>query len=109
VNSRLQPLIAHDKKHGTQLIQTLDAHYQARCSPSRTAATLHVHVNTVYYRLNRIRELLGFDFSAPRRALDLQVALLARRLLHHDRLGTISNLTPENSESTHIDGPQSRS
>ena len=109
VNSRLQPLIAHDKKHGTQLIQTLDAHYQAGCSPSRTAATLHVHVNTVYYRLNRIRELLGFDFSAPRRALDLQVALLARRLLHHDRLESLSNRGLETSGSTHIDGSQSRS
>jgi GAF domain-containing protein len=81
VRSRLGPLINHDDANGTQLTETLDAYYQAGCSPSRAAATLHVHVNTVYYRLERIRELLGVDHSAPRRALDLQVALLARRLL----------------------------
>ncbi|MGH7717819.1 MAG: PucR family transcriptional regulator, partial [Gemmatimonadaceae bacterium] len=74
----------HDEASGTQLTETLDAYYQAGCSPSRTAATLHVHVNTVYYRLERIRELLGVDYAAPRRALDLQVALLARRLLRSE-------------------------
>ena len=42
---------------------------------------LNVHVNTVYYRLDRIKALLGDRLSDPRRAVDLQVALLAHRLL----------------------------
>lgn len=86
VEGRLQPLIAYDERHGTELTATLDAYFQSSCSPSRTAAILHVHVNTVYYRLRRIEELLGVDYAVPRRALDLQVALLARRLLRPDGL-----------------------
>jgi DNA-binding PucR family transcriptional regulator len=42
---------------------------------------LHVHVNTVYYRVDRLKAILGERFAEPRRALDLQVALLAHRLI----------------------------
>jgi DNA-binding PucR family transcriptional regulator len=97
VASRLQPVIEQDGRRGTQLTQTLDAYYQAGCSPRRTAGALHVHVNTVYYRLERIKELLGVDLSAPRAALDLQVALLARRLLHQGRLESTSKQALESS------------
>jgi DNA-binding PucR family transcriptional regulator len=74
-------LLEYDEQHGSELVATLDAYFQAGSSPSRTAALLHVHVNTVYYRLDRIKDLIGSDFTTPRRALDLQVALLARMLL----------------------------
>ena len=40
-----------------------------------------MHVNTVYYRLDRMKALLGDRLGDPRRAVDLQVALLAHRLL----------------------------
>ena len=46
-------------------------------SPSRTAAALSVHVNTVYYRLERLRKLLGADFASPHRSLDFQIGLRA--------------------------------
>jgi GAF domain-containing protein/sugar diacid utilization regulator len=81
VESQLHSLILHDEQHGLGLVETLDAYLQADLSPTRTAAALHVHVNTVYYRLQRLRELLGERFTEPRRALDLRVALLAHQML----------------------------
>lgn len=81
VEAQLGGLILHDEQHGLGLVETLDAYLQAELSPTRTAAALHVHVNTVYYRLQRLRELLGESFTEPRRALDLRVALLARQTL----------------------------
>jgi DNA-binding PucR family transcriptional regulator len=81
VEVQLGKMILHDEQHGLGLIETLDAYLQADLSPTRTAAALHVHVNTVYYRLQRLRELLGEHFTQPRRALDLRVALLAHQTL----------------------------
>jgi sugar diacid utilization regulator len=81
VEAQLDQLILHDEQHGLGLVETLDAYLQADLSPTRTAAALHVHVNTVYYRLQRLRELLGERFTEPRRALDLRVALLAHQML----------------------------
>ncbi len=81
VEAQLDSLIRHDEQHGLGLVETLDAYLQADLSPTRTAAALHVHVNTVYYRLQRLRELLGERFTEPRRALDLRIALLAHQML----------------------------
>jgi GAF domain-containing protein/sugar diacid utilization regulator len=81
VEAQLGELILHDEQHGLSLVGTLDAYLQADLSPTRTAAALHVHVNTVYYRLQRLRELLGERFTEPRRTLDLRVALLAHQTL----------------------------
>jgi len=81
VDGRLGPLLRHDAEHGLGLVPTLEAYLEADRSPTRTAAALHVHVNTVYYRLERLKAVLGDRFGEPRHALDLQVALLAHRLL----------------------------
>jgi DNA-binding PucR family transcriptional regulator len=44
-------------------------------SPVRTKDELHVHVNTVAQRLERIGRLLGPDWQSPPRALEIQLAL----------------------------------
>ncbi|MDN5748855.1 MAG: helix-turn-helix domain-containing protein, partial [Pseudonocardia sp.] len=48
--------------------------------PPRAARALHVHVNTVAQRLDRIASLLDGDWAQPDRALELQLALRLRRL-----------------------------
>lgn len=44
-------------------------------SQARAKEVLHVHVNTVVQRLERIGRLLGPDWQSPDRALELQLAL----------------------------------
>jgi sugar diacid utilization regulator len=84
VDARLRALIAEDGRRGSDLLQTLAAYLDSGRSPKAAAQALHVHVNTVYYRLERLRGLLGDGFATPARALDLQVALLAHRLVAYD-------------------------
>ncbi|MCH1865796.1 helix-turn-helix domain-containing protein [Nocardioides sp. CFH 31398] len=81
----LGPVLAYDTEHGTALVATLDAWFAAGGSPRRTAATLHVHPNTVAQRLDRVTHLLGEGWRDPARALDLQVALRMHRLRGHRR------------------------
>lgn len=77
--ARLDPVLRQRPRRRAELLRTLEVYLESGCSPTRAAAALHVHVNTVYYRLARLRELLGRELAAPHRALDLQVALIAYR------------------------------
>jgi DNA-binding PucR family transcriptional regulator len=81
VRSQIGPLVEYDERRGTQLVATLVAYFASQLSPARASQTLHVHVNTVTQRLDRIAQLLGDDWQEPERALELQVALRLHRLL----------------------------
>ncbi|MFD7921653.1 helix-turn-helix domain-containing protein [Streptomyces sp. NPDC059740] len=76
----LGPLLRYDARRGTELVRTLDAYFGCGGSLTRAKDVLHVHVNTVVQRLDRVAALLGEDWSAPDRALEIQVALRLHRL-----------------------------
>ncbi|MFI6712011.1 helix-turn-helix domain-containing protein [Nonomuraea sp. NPDC050478] len=82
VMSALGPVIEYDTRRGTALAATLAAYFAAGGSPSRTAETMHIHVNTVTQRLDRIGKLLGDGWQEPDRALEIQLALRLHRLGH---------------------------
>ncbi|MFJ3923300.1 helix-turn-helix domain-containing protein [Streptomyces sp. NPDC090022] len=77
----LGPVIDYDTARGTELLRTLDAYYAQGGSLSLAKDALHVHVNTVAQRLERVALLLGRDWNAPGRALENQLALRLHRLL----------------------------
>ncbi|GAA3111489.1 helix-turn-helix domain-containing protein [Nonomuraea salmonea] len=76
----LGPLIDYDARRGTALADTLSAYFGTGGSPSRTAEALHIHVNTVTQRLDRVAKLLGDGWTDPERALEIQLALRLHRL-----------------------------
>lgn len=63
------------------LPRTLQAYLANDLDRRRTAAALHVHPNTLDYRLRRIVDLTGLDPSTARGLQLLGAALAARRLL----------------------------
>ncbi|RCH70787.1 GAF domain-containing protein [Streptomyces sp. SDr-06] len=75
VDRTIGAVVAYDRKRGTDLVRTLDAYFAHGMSPARTKEHLHVHVNTVAQRLERIGRLLGPDWQSPARALEIQLAL----------------------------------
>lgn len=76
----LGPLLDYDERRGSALVATLHAYFATGASPRRAAARLHVHVNTVAQRLERVTALLGEGWQDPERALDVQLALRLHRL-----------------------------
>jgi DNA-binding PucR family transcriptional regulator len=74
------PVIEYDQRRGTALIRTLEAYFAAGGGLAKAAEALHVHVNTVTQRLDRVAQLLGADWDQPARVLDLQLALRLHRL-----------------------------
>lgn len=75
VRRTMGEVVEYDRKRGTDLVRTLDAYFASGMSPARTKDDLHVHVNTVAQRLERIGRLLGPDWQSPGRALEIQLAL----------------------------------
>ncbi|MDF3299289.1 helix-turn-helix domain-containing protein [Streptomyces tropicalis] len=73
-------VVDYDERRGTDLVHTLDAYFASGMSPARTKDELHVHVNTVAQRLERVGRLLGDDWQTPARALEIQLALRLHRL-----------------------------
>ncbi|MGE6730987.1 PucR family transcriptional regulator, partial [Streptomyces sp. NPDC059900] len=59
----------------TELVHTLRAYFACGMSQSKAKESLHVHVNTVVQRLDRIGHLLGDDWQSPERSLEIQLAL----------------------------------
>ncbi|MYS24041.1 GAF domain-containing protein [Streptomyces sp. DvalAA-14] len=75
VTATLGPLLDYDARRGTELVRTLGAYFACGGTLTRTKDELHLHVNTVVQRLDRIQALLGAGWNDPERALELQLAL----------------------------------
>ncbi|MFE5731009.1 PucR family transcriptional regulator [Streptomyces sp. NPDC056528] len=74
----LGPLLGAGRGSGAMLLETLEAFLAHDCSWTRTAEALHIHVNTVHYRVERIETLTGRDLSRLDDRADLRAALLCR-------------------------------
>jgi hypothetical protein len=75
---RLGPLAALPPRSRERLEATLLAYLRHRGNGPRIAADLHVHSQTVRYRLARLRELLGAALDDPDARFELEVVLRAR-------------------------------
>ncbi|WP_024756437.1 PucR family transcriptional regulator, partial [Streptomyces exfoliatus] len=74
----LGPLLRGGRSSNALLLETLEVFLAHNCSWARTAETLHLHVNTVHYRVQRVETLTGRDLSRLDHRLDLRAALLCR-------------------------------
>ncbi|WP_326680254.1 PucR family transcriptional regulator [Streptomyces sp. NBC_01237] len=74
----LGPLVDGDGASQRMLLETLEVFLAHNGSWARTAEALHLHVNTVHYRVRRIETLTGRDLSRLDHKLDLRAALLCR-------------------------------
>jgi purine catabolism regulator len=75
VEETLGPLIRYDAAHKLGLVQTLSVFLNQRESLKQAARRLHVHANTVTYRLQRIEQLIPLDLSNPDDRLVAHVAV----------------------------------
>jgi purine catabolism regulator len=77
VREEIGPLIEHDRRNGTALVDTLRAFLSHGSNKVATAAALHVRRQTLYQRLARITSLIG-DVNVPRRHTNLVLAVELR-------------------------------
>jgi PucR C-terminal helix-turn-helix domain/Purine catabolism regulatory protein-like family/GGDEF-like domain len=68
-------VLEYDERNDAGLVETLEAFMACDGSWSRTAQELHVHVNTVRYRIERVEEMTGRDLSRLEDRVDVFLAL----------------------------------
>jgi sugar diacid utilization regulator len=71
----LGPILEYDARHHSDLVRTLTVFLEHSGSWNRCAARLHLHVNTLRYRIARIEQLTGRDLSSFDDQVDLYLAL----------------------------------
>ncbi|GHO67419.1 CdaR family transcriptional regulator [Ktedonobacter sp. SOSP1-52] len=77
----LGPLLNSDSRNDGTLLETLECFFRCNGNLSETARTMHLHRNSLLYRLGRIEELLGHTLEDAELRLSLQIALK----IHHLR------------------------
>ncbi|MFD6700399.1 MULTISPECIES: PucR family transcriptional regulator [unclassified Microbacterium] len=68
-------LLAHDRASGGDLARTILVYLDLQSSVRATAESMHIHQNTVRYRLELLRRELGIDLALPATRLWLWLRL----------------------------------
>ncbi len=76
---RLATLIDYDRDHDASLAETTDRYLLRFGDVRRAADELHIHPNTLRYRVRRAEELLGMSLDHRDNRLLLEIQLLAGR------------------------------
>jgi purine catabolism regulator len=87
VESELGELIAYDDEHRSDLLNTLDVYLQNNGSKAAAAQALYLQRRSIYYRLDKIEELLGRSIDPADHRVRLYLALRAREVLEARSVG----------------------
>jgi sugar diacid utilization regulator len=80
IRSAIGALIDYDAHKRTELVRTVEAYFCAGGNVTRAKDALHVHMNTVTQRLERVSRLLGEDWQFGQRALEIRIAVHLHRI-----------------------------
>ena len=81
--AQLAPLERLRPAQQDRLAETLLAWLQHGCNANEVAVCVHVHPQTVRYRLRQVDDLFGDQLRDPDRRFELEIALRARQMLQH--------------------------
>ena len=80
VSPELEVLDQLDSADGTNYVETLAAFLNCGRNVASAAKALHMHKNSMYYRIQRIEEIAGVDLSNEHVCFSLQLVLALRGL-----------------------------
>jgi len=79
--------IAYDEEHGTELVRSLRVFLDHNRSWQRSAKVLHVHKQTLVYRMRRVEELTGRSLREMADVVELWLGLRALDLARGEPVG----------------------
>lgn len=80
VPTSLRKLFSYDHAHETELVKTLEIYLYQRNDINQTAKELHIHRNTLIYRLNKIRDITQTEIDDSEMAWVFQLVLQAQKM-----------------------------
>lgn len=82
VDRILRPVLDYDDQHNSRLVETLDAFLQNQRSWQQTAQAMHIHRQTVMYRIRKVEALTSRDLADTNSLSELWLAVRAAELLY---------------------------
>ncbi|MEX2460617.1 MAG: PucR family transcriptional regulator ligand-binding domain-containing protein [Paenibacillaceae bacterium] len=86
IHDYLGPVIEHDRVKGSEFLRTLKVYFDLEGSKIHTTEKLHIVRQTLYHRIEKIKELLGEDFMSSDKRLAIEMALKVHQYLYTDQL-----------------------
>lgn len=76
----LGKLIEYDENNSTDYVRILEAYFDNECSIVHTAQALFCHKNTLAYKINKIKEILGYDILSNENRMKIMLSFYIMRL-----------------------------
>lgn len=80
IQDTLGAILEYDEENRTDFLDTLKVYLWSNRSFLHASEKLHMHKNTVKYRVQRIEELTGKDFEDPTARLEFMNAILCKEI-----------------------------
>ncbi len=77
---KLAPIIDYDRDHDGQLLETFRLYLEYGGSVARVSEELYSHKNTIVYRMNKIKELLGTDLESGQERMEYYLSCMLYRM-----------------------------
>lgn len=81
IDPQLLQLADHDEKYNTEYVHTLWTYWNSGRSIHHTAREMCIHKNTLYYRLSRISDFLGYNLDNTGIFLELSISMVIMEFL----------------------------
>ncbi|WP_299446389.1 PucR family transcriptional regulator [uncultured Phascolarctobacterium sp.] len=81
--NKLQILFEQNSRYKNQLLKTLKIFLESQNNIERAALVLHVHRNTVAYRLKKISSMLHIDYTDSKCCFELHLAIFIKEYLEN--------------------------
>ncbi|MHC6180068.1 PucR family transcriptional regulator [Clostridium sp. JNZ X4-2] len=80
-NDTIKPLVEYDRLNGTELIKTLKIYFECNGNMKKMSKQMFMHYNTIIYRLQKIKDIIGMDVENAEERLDLEIAIKAWNII----------------------------
>lgn len=80
VQETLGRLMDYDREEGTEYMKILEAYFENECSILYTSKALYCHKNTLAYKVNKIKEILGYDILSNENRTKIMLSIYILRL-----------------------------
>lgn len=80
VREVLGDLIDYDRENHTEYVRILKTYFENECNTLWTADALYCHKNTLAYKMNKIKELLGYDILSNENRTRIMLAFYIMRM-----------------------------
>lgn len=77
----ISPIVEYDKLNNTELIKTLKVYFECNGNMKKMSKEMFMHYNTIVYRVQKIKDIIGIDFESGDSRLKFEIALKALELI----------------------------